>query len=392
MSAMRLTARMDRLGTEGAFTALARARALEATGRSVIHLAAGEPDFDTPPNVRSAAERAIEAGFTHYGPVMGLPVLREAIAADATARKGFPVDPSQVVVTPGAKPVMTYAITALIGEGDEAIIPDPGFPIYSSMTSFVGGTPVPLPLRQAEGFRFDTDRLASLITPRTRLIVLNSPGNPTGGVLTRSELERIAELAIAHDLAVLTDEIYGRIVYDGEHISIASLPGMAERTVVLDGFSKSYAMTGWRLGYGIVPPSAVDAFERLVVNTYSCVSTFSQIAAAEALTGPQDSVDAMVREFRARRDLIVDGLNAIPGIRCLVPGGAFYVFPDVSGTGMTGAEFAERALTEAGVSVLGGTAFGVEGRDHVRVSYANSQPRIAEALERLRSITATVPA
>jgi aspartate/methionine/tyrosine aminotransferase len=392
MSGMRLTARMDRLGTEGAFTALARARALEATGRSVIHLAAGEPDFDTPPNVRSAAERAIEAGFTHYGPVMGLPVLREAIAADATARKGFPVDPSQVVVTPGAKPVMTYAITALIGEGDEAIIPDPGFPIYSSMTSFVGGTPVPLPLRQGEGFRFDTDRLASLITPRTRLIVLNSPGNPTGGVLTRSELERIAELAIAHDLAVLTDEIYGRIVYDGEHISIASLPGMAERTVVLDGFSKSYAMTGWRLGYGIVPPSAVDAFERLVVNTYSCVSTFSQIAAAEALTGPQDSVDAMVREFRARRDLIVDGLNAIPGIRCLVPGGAFYVFPDVSGTGMTGAEFAERALTEAGVSVLGGTAFGAEGRDHVRVSYANSQPRIAEALERLRSITATVRA
>ena len=389
---MRLTARMDRLATEGAFTALARARALEATGRSVIHLAAGEPDFDTPPNVRSAAERAIEAGFTHYGPVMGLPVLREAIAADATARKGFPVDPSQVVVTPGAKPVMTYAITALIGEGDEAIIPDPGFPIYASMTSFVGGTPVPLPLRQAEGFRFDTDRLASLITPRTRLIVLNSPGNPTGGVLTRSELERIAELAIAHDLAVLTDEIYGRIVYDGEHISIASLPGMAERTVVLDGFSKSYAMTGWRLGYGIVPPSVVDAFERLVVNTYSCVSTFSQIAAAEALTGPQDSVDAMVREFQARRDLIVDGLNAIPGIRCLVPGGAFYVFPDVSGTGMTGAEFAERALTEAGVSVLGGTAFGAEGRDHVRVSYANSQPRIAEALERLRSITATVPA
>jgi aspartate/methionine/tyrosine aminotransferase len=392
MSGMRLTARMDRLGTEGAFTALARARALESTGRSVIHLAAGEPDFDTPPNVRAAAERAIEAGFTHYGPVMGLPALREAIAADATARKGFPVDPSQVVVTPGAKPVMTYAITALIGEGDEAIIPDPGFPIYASMTSFVGGTPVYLPLRQADGFRFDTERLAALITPRTRLIVLNSPGNPTGGVLSRAELERIAELAVAHDLAVLTDEIYGRIVYDGEHISIASLPGMAERTVVLDGFSKSYAMTGWRLGYGIVPPSAVDAFERLVVNTYSCVSTFSQIAAAEALTGPQDSVDAMVREFRARRDLIVDGLNAIPGIRCLVPGGAFYVFPDISGTGMSGAEFAERALNEAGVSVLGGAAFGAEGRDHVRMSYANSRPRIAEALERLQGVVAAVHA
>jgi len=260
------------------------------------------------------------------------------------------------------------------------------------MTRFVGGTPVYLPLRQADGFRFDTDRLAALITPRTRLIVLNSPGNPTGGVLSRAELERIAELVVAHDLAVLTDEIYGRIVYDGEHISIASLPGMAERTVVLDGFSKSYAMTGWRLGYGIVPPSAVDAFERLVVNTYSCVSTFSQIAAAEALTGPQDSVDAMVREFRARRDLIVDGLNAIPGIRCLVPGGAFYVFPDVSGTGMSGAEFAERALNDAGVSVLGGTAFGAEGRDHVRMSYANSRPRIAEALERLQSVVAAVHA
>jgi aspartate aminotransferase len=392
MSAMRLTARMDRLGTETAFAAAARARALEATGRDVIHLEVGEPDFDTPANVRAAAERAIEAGFTHYGPAMGLPLLREAIAADATARKGFPVAPSQVVVTPGGKPIMTYAITALVGEGDEAIVPDPGFPIYASMTRFVGGTPVALPIRQSEGFRFDTDRLASLITPRTRLLILNSPANPTGGVLTRPELERIAELAIGHDLAVLTDEIYGRIVHEGEHISIASLPGMAERTVVLDGFSKAYAMTGWRLGYGIVPPAAVDAFERLVINSFSCVSTFSQIAAAEALTGPQDPVESMVREFRARRDLIVDGLNAIPGIECLRPSGAFYVFPDVSRTGLSGAEFADRALVEAGVSVLGGTAFGAEGRDHVRMSYATSQPRIAEALERLRSVVAAVHA
>jgi aspartate/methionine/tyrosine aminotransferase len=392
MSAMRLTDRMDRLGTETAFAANARARTLEATGRDVIHLEVGEPDFDTPPNVRAAAERAIEEGFTHYGPAMGLPVLREAIAADATARKGFPVDPLQVVVTPGGKPVMSYAITALIGPGDEAIIPDPGFPIYASMTTFVGGVPISLPIRQADGFGFDLDRLESLISPRTRLIILNSPANPTGGVLTRAELERIAELAIAHDLAILTDEIYGRIVYEGEHISIASLPGMAERTVVLDGFSKAYAMTGWRLGYGIVPPSAVDAFERLVINSFSCVSTFSQIAAVEALTGPQDAVDAMVREFRARRDLIVDGLAAIPGISCLRPSGAFYVFPDVTGTGMSGAAFAERALNEAGVSVLGGSAFGAEGRDHVRMSYANSQPRIAEALERLRAIVGAVPA
>ncbi len=389
---MRLTERMDRLGTETAFSANARARALEATGRDVIHLEVGEPDFDTPPNVRAAAARAIEAGFTHYGPAMGLPILREAIAADASARKGFPIDPSQVVVTPGAKPVMTYAITALIGPGDEAIVPDPGFPIYASMTSFAGGVPVPLPIRQADGFGFDLDRLASLVTSRTRLIVLNSPANPTGGVLSRPELERIAELAIANDLAVLTDEIYGRIVYEGEHISIASLPGMAERTIVLDGFSKAYAMTGWRLGYGIVPAGMVDAFERLVINSFSCVSTFSQIAAAEALTGPQDSVATMVGEFRARRDLIVDGMNTIPGISCLRPNGAFYVFPDVTGTGLSGAEFADRALTEAGVSVLGGTAFGAEGRDHVRMSYATSQPRIAEALDRLRSVVAAVHA
>lgn len=389
---MRFAERMGRLGTETAFTAAARARALEATGRDIIHLEVGEPDFDTPANVRAAAARAIEAGFTHYGPAMGLPLLREAIAADATVRKGFAVAPEQVVITPGGKPIMSYAITALIDEGDEAIIPDPGFPIYASMTSFVGGTPVPLPIRQADGFRFDTDRLAALITPRTRLIVLNSPANPTGGVLTRQELERVAELAIEHDLAVLTDEIYGRIVHDGEHLSIAALPGMAERTIVLDGFSKAYAMTGWRMGYGIVPRSALDAFERQVINSVSCVATFSQIAAAEALTGPQDPVDAMVHEFRARRDLIVDGLNAIPGIRCLRPAGAFYVFPDVSGTGLTGVTFADRALTEAGVSVLGGTAFGAEGRDHVRMSYANSQARIAEALERLRALVGSVPA
>jgi aspartate/methionine/tyrosine aminotransferase len=389
---MRFAGRMGRLGTETAFTAAARARALEATGRDIIHLEVGEPDFDTPANVRAAAAQAIEAGFTHYGPAMGLPLLREAIATDATARKGFAVAPEQVVVTPGGKPIMSYAITALIDEGDEAIIPDPGFPIYASMTSFVGGTPVPLPVHQATGFRFDTDRLAALITPRTRLIVLNSPANPTGGVLTRGELERIAELAIEHDLAVLSDEIYGRIVHDGEHLSIAALPGMAERTIVLDGFSKAYAMTGWRMGYGIVPRSAIEAFERQVINSVSCVSTFSQIAAAEALTGPQDSVDAMLREFRTRRDLIVDGLNAIPGIHCLRPAGAFYVFPDVSGTGMTGAVFADRALTEAGVSVLGGTAFGAEGRDHVRMSYANSQARIAEALARLGALVGAVPA
>ena len=385
---MRVAARMARLGTETAFAAAARARALEATGRDVIHLEIGEPDFDTPENIRAAAQRAIADGWTHYGPALGLPVLREAIARDATWRKDFPVTPDRVVVTPGAKPIMSYAITALVDRGDEVIYPDPGFPIYASMVDFVGGVAVPVPIRQEHGFRMEPADIAARITPRTRLIIFNSPANPTGGVLSRSDLKAIAALAIEHDLVVLADEIYGRIVYSGEHISIASLPGMAERTIVLDGFSKTYAMTGWRLGYGIVPPELVDAFSGLVINSVSCTSSFSQVAAAEALDGPQDAVEAMVEEFRARRDLIVAGLNAIPGIDCLEPSGAFYVFPDVSGTGLDGEAFAERMLSEAGVSVLAGTAFGTVGRDHVRISYANSQPRIAEALERIRAVLA----
>jgi len=385
---VRVAARMARLGTETAFAAAARARALEATGRDVIHLEIGEPDFDTPENIRAAAQRAIADGWTHYGPALGLPVLREAIARDATWRKDFPVTPDRVVVTPGAKPIMSYAITALVDRGDEVIYPDPGFPIYASMVDFVGGVAVPVPIRQEHGFRMEPADIAARITPRTRLIIFNSPANPTGGVLSRSDLEAIAALAIEHDLVVLADEIYGRIVYSGEHISIASLPGMAERTIVLDGFSKTYAMTGWRLGYGIVPPELVDAFSGLVINSVSCTSSFSQEAAAEALDGPQDAVEAMVEEFRARRDLIVAGLNAIPGIDCLEPSGAFYVFPDVSGTGLDGEAFAERMLSEAGVSVLAGTAFGTVGRDHVRISYANSQPRIAEALERIRAVLA----
>jgi aspartate aminotransferase len=383
---MRLAARMARLGTETAFAAAARARALEATGRDVIHLEIGEPDFDTPEHIRAAAQRALADGWTHYGPALGLPVLREAIARDATARKGFPVSPDRVVVTPGAKPIMSFAITALVDGGDEVVYPDPGFPIYASMVDFVGGVAIPVPIRQEHGFRMDPAEIADRITPRTRLLIFNSPANPTGGVLTRADLEAIAALAIEHDLIVLADEIYGRIVYEGEHISIASLPGMADRTIVLDGFSKTYAMTGWRLGYGIVPAGLVDAFSGLVINTVSCTSSFSQVAAAAALDGPQDAVDAMVDEFLARRDLIVDGLNAIPGIACLRPAGAFYVFPDVSGTGLSGEEFAERMLNEAGVSVLAGTAFGDIGRDHVRISYANSQPRIAEALERMRAV------
>jgi len=386
MRRMRLADRMERLGTETAFEAAARARDLEATGRDVIHLEIGEPDFDTPANIRAAAKRALDDGWTHYGPALGLPVLREAIALDASRRKRFPVSAEQVVVTPGAKPIMFYAIMALIDEGDEVIYPDPGFPIYESMARFVGATTVPLPLRQKHEFRLDLDELGRLVSPRTRMIIFNSPANPTGGVIPREELEQIAAIAIEHDLVVLADEIYGRIVYEGEHVSIASLPGMAERTIVLDGFSKTYAMTGWRLGYAILPERLVTPFSKLIINSVSCTSAFSQVAAAEALLGPQDDVEAMVREFRARRELVVDGLNAIPGFDCLRPQGAFYVFPDVSGTGLTGAELADKLLYEAGVSVLAGTAFGQVGRDHVRISYANSQAKIRDALDRIRSV------
>ena len=389
---MRPATRMQTIGTESAFEVSARARALEATGRSIIHLQIGEPDFDTPANVREAAKRALDEGATHYAPFPGIPQLREAIADDATARKGFPVTPDRVFVTVGGKGVMLYAILGLIDPGDEAIVPDPGYPIYESLVRFVGGTPVPVPIRMENDFRLDVDELASLITPKTRMIVINSPANPTGGVLTRNDIERIAELAQRHDLVVLADEIYGRILYDGEeHVSIASLPGMAERTIVLDGFSKTFAMTGWRLGYAIVPEWLVQTYGQLVINTISCAPTFAQVGAVEALRGPQDDVDAMVVEFRARRDLIVDGLNAIPGIRCLRPTGAFYAFPDISGTGLTGAELAERLLQEAGVCVLSGTAFGGVGRDHVRISYANSRENLAEALRRIRAFVDELP-
>ena len=391
MRGMRMAERMRDLGTETAFEAAARARSLEATGVDVIHLEIGEPDFDTPVNVREAAKRALDARWTHYGPALGLPALREAIAADLNARRGLSVDPANVVVTPGAKPIMNFAITALAGPGDEVIYPDPGFPIYESMAAFVGARPVPIALSEAHAFRLDVDELRSLVTDRTRLIIFNSPANPTGGVLSRTDLEAIAAIAIERDIPVLADEIYGRIVYEGEHISIASLPGMAERTILLDGFSKTFAMTGWRLGFAVVPPALVPAFSRLIINSVSCTSAFSQIAAVEALTGPQDDVDAMVAEFRARRSLIVEGLNALPGVRCLMPSGAFYAFPNVSGTGLTGTEFADRMLYEGGVSVLGGSAFGRVGVDHVRVSYANSQANLRRALERMAEVLVKTP-
>jgi len=308
---VRLASRMGRIGTETAFEAAARARALEETGRDVIHLELGEPDFDTPRHVSEAAARALlDEGATHYTPAAGIPALREAIAEDARRRKGIHATAGQVIVTPGAKPIMFYAMLALVDDGDEVIYPNPGFPIYESMARYVGGTPVAAQLREANDFRMDVDEVASLITPRTRMLVLNSPHNPTGSILTPDDIRRLAELAVEHDLVVLTDEIYGRLQYEDEPLSIATLPGMADRTITLDGFSKTFAMTGWRMGYGIVPESLVQAFSTLVINSVSCTNAFAQAGAVEALTGPQDDADAMREEFIARRTLIVDGLNS----------------------------------------------------------------------------------
>jgi aspartate/methionine/tyrosine aminotransferase len=391
-STRRIATRMGDLGTESAFEVSARARALEAEGRSIIHLQIGEPDFDTPAHVREAAKQALDDGATHYAPFPGIPALREAIAADVTARKGFAAEPSQVFVTVGGKGVMLYAILGLVDPSDEVIVPDPGYPIYESLTRFVGAVPIPIPIRMEHDFRLDVDELATLITPRTRVLFINSPANPTGGVLTRSDLERIAALAIEHDLWVVADEIYGRILYDGEeHVSIASLPGMAERTIVLDGFSKPFAMTGWRLGYAVVPPSLIETYGQLVINTISCAPTFVQEGAVQALEGPQDDVEAMVVEFKARRDLVVAGLNEIRGIRCATPVGAFYAFPSIAGTGLFGAELAERLLHEAGVCVLAGTAFGGVGTDHIRISYANSRENLTEALARIDRFVEGLP-
>jgi aspartate/methionine/tyrosine aminotransferase len=389
---MRLAGRVDQLGTESAFEAGARAQALRDAGRDIISLHIGEPDFETPANIVEAAQRALSDGQTHYAPPLGLPVFREAIAADFSRRQGLDVIPDRVVVTPGAKPVLSFALMALAGPGDEVILPDPGFPIYESMTRFVGAAPVPIPLRMEHEFRLDLDELRALVSPRTRVLIVNSPHNPTGSMLTQHDLEGIAAIAMAHDLVVLADEIYGRLVHEGEHRSILAIEGMAERTIVLDGLSKTYAMTGWRLGWGILPAALVPVFERLLINTVSCTATFAQVAGAEALSGPQDAVEAMVAAFRARRSLILDGLAALPGIRVLPPPGAFYAFPEVSGTGLTGATLADRLLSEAGVCLLAGTGFGRIATNHLRVSYANSEPNLRAALERMADYLAAVTA
>ncbi len=380
---MTLADRMLNLGTETAFEVLAKARALEAQGQEIIHLEIGEPDFDTPRHIVGAGIRALQEGYTHYGPTPGLPELREAIARNSREVRGINTEPGQVVVTPGAKPIMFYVILALAQPGVEVIYPNPGFPIYESMIRFSGATPVPMRLLEEKDYHPDLDDLAANITDRTRLIILNSPENPCGSALTRAELETIANLARGRDLYVLADEIYKDILYTGEHHSIAAFPDLEKQTIILDGFSKSYAMTGWRLGYGIMPEELVPHITRLAVNSVSCAASFSQRAAIAALDGPQDGVQEMTAEFAQRRRLITDGLRNIPGLRCPEPEGAFYAFPSIQDTGLSSGEFEERALREAGVALLSGSAFGQYGEGYVRLSYANSQENIGKALERL---------
>lgn len=377
---MKLAARMSRLGTETAFEVLARAKALEAQGREVVHLEIGEPDFDTPINIIEAAAEALRAGHTHYTPSAGIPPFREAIANEVSDTRDIEVHPEQVVVVPGGKPIMFYVILALCEEGDEVIYPNPGFPIYESMINFVGATPVPIPLRMEKEFSFDIAEFRSLVTDRTKLIILNSPHNPTGGVLSQEDLTAVAEIAMAKDIAVLSDEIYSRILYEGQFASIATISGMAERTIILDGFSKTYAMTGWRLGYGVMPLELAPHITRLMTNSNSCTAAFTQMAGVEGLTGPQDKVYQMVEAFRQRRDVIVDGLNDIPGFKCLKPKGAFYVFPSIESTGRTSKSLADYLLQEAGVATLSGTSFGKYGEGFLRLSYANSVENIEKAL------------
>jgi aspartate/methionine/tyrosine aminotransferase len=375
---------MARLGTETAFEVLAKARALEAQGREIVHLEIGEPDFDTPPSVVAAGVAALERGETHYTPSAGVIELREAVAEWLHARRGLSVDPGQVIVAPGAKPIMFYALLALLEDGDEAIYPDPGFPIYASMIDFAGARGVPLPLRERNAFDVDLDELRSLVTARTKVLILNSPHNPTGGVLAPDSIREIARLARESDLWVLADEIYGEILYEGEHRSIMREQGVAERTILLDGFSKTYAMTGWRLGFGVFPAPLVGPVTKLVTNSVSCTATFVQRAGVAALSARPPEVDAMVKAFRQRRDAIVAGLNDVPGITCTVPHGAFYAFPNITGLAAgNSAQVADRFLYEAGVAVLAGTAFGKSGEGYLRLSYANSLPNIELALERI---------
>ena len=380
---MKFATRMSRLGTESAFNVLAKAKALEAEGRSVIHLEIGQPDFKTPDHICEAAFKAMQDGYTGYGPAAGLPEFRAVIAEYISQSRQIDVDPDEVSVTPGAKPIIFFTILACVDEGDEVIYPDPGFPVYESVISFVGAKSIPIPLKEEVDFRFRIDDLERIISDKTKLMIINSPQNPTGGILLRSDLEAIAELAIKHDVIVVSDEMYCQILYEGVHESIINIPGMKERTVLIDGHSKTYAMTGWRLGYGVMPKPLAEAVNQLMINSNSCTCTFTQMAGLAALTGPQDSVTKMVAEFKKRRDAIVDGLNAIEGISCKKPLGAFYVFPNVTQIPMHCDDLADYLLDEAGVALLPGTAFGEYGEGYLRLSYVNSLENIKEALERM---------
>jgi aspartate/methionine/tyrosine aminotransferase len=374
---------MLRLGTETAFEVLGRARALEAQGRDIVHLEIGEPDFDTPENVIDAGVKALRSGWTHYGPSAGLPALRETIAEYVGRTRNVQVSPEEVVVVPGGKPIIFFAILALIDEGDEVIFPNPGFPIYESMTDFLGARAVPVHLREDREFRMDVNELAGRITDRTKLIIINSPHNPTGGVLEEKDIRDLARAIGDRDIMVLSDEIYSRLIFDGKHFSLMSIPEMRERTIMMDGFSKTYAMTGWRLGYGVMRADLAANVSRLMTNSNSCTASFTQIAGVEALRGEQSSVDHMLEEFRRRREVMVKSLNSIKGFRCLKPHGAFYVFPNIQGTGWTSKKLADALLEEAGVACLSGTSFGSFGEGYIRFSIANSIENIEKAVERI---------
>lgn len=380
---MKIAGRMNRLGTETAFEVLAKAKALEAQGHDIIHLQIGEPDFDTPSNIVEAGAQALRDGYTHYGPSPGLPELRQAIAAEVASIRGIDADAENVVVTTGAKPIMFYTMLALVDEGDEVLYPNPGFPIYESMIRFVGGSPVPIKLLSDRDFEIDVDEVAAAITPKTTLMILNSPNNPCGSVIGLETLRQLADLAVEHDLWVLSDEVYIRLLFQGEHHSIASFPGLSERTIILDGFSKTYAMTGWRIGYGVMPEELVGHFSKLNTNSVSCAPPAIQVAALEALRGPQDETYEFRDQFKSRRDVFVTGLNDIPGIRCPMPHGAFYAFPNIEGTGMTSRMFADGLLQDYGVAALAGESFGEYGNGCVRFSFANSTENLTRALQRI---------
>ena len=385
---MKLADSMSRIGVESAFDVLVRAKALEAAGRSVIHLEIGEPDFPTPRHIVEAAKTALDEGWTHYGPTQGLPELRAAIAAYVGRTRRIKVGPEHVCVVPGGKPIIFFPMLALLEPGDEAIYPDPGFPIYRSMINFLGATPVPVPLLEERGFSFDLDLLRDRLTDRTRLLILNSPQNPTGGLVPEEDIREIARLVADRDLIILSDEIYSRLYYtDAPPFSIAALSGMQEKTIILDGFSKTYAMTGWRIGYGVMPDWLVEAVNKLMVNSNSCTATFTQRAALAALNGPQIEAEQMLGEFRRRRDAFCSALNRIPGFGCSLPQGAFYAFVNVQKTAMASSDLADLLLNEAGVACLSGRSFGDYGEGYLRFSYANSLDNLLEAVRRIESIS-----